>query len=221
MTSVNSGRIVVLGGTGYLGSRLIPLLAGRGHRVVAIVRSGSSKSPSGASVVEVADPLDPHSLQPHVRRGDTVVQLIGVPKPAPWKGPQFRAVDLVAGLAAIKAATQAGVSHFVYVSVAHPAPIMKEYIAVRNECEAVLQTSGLSATILRPWYILGPGHWWPLLLKPAYWFCERWSQTSASATRLGLVTIHEMLQALVWAVEHPANPMRVLEVPDIKAIGAG
>lgn len=172
-------------------------------------------------MIEVADPLDAQSLQSHMKPGDTVVQLIGVSKPTPWKGPQFRAVDLVAGLTAIKAASQAGVSHFVYVSVAHPAPMMKEYIAVRAECEAALRTSGLSATILRPWYILGPGHRWPLLLKPAYWFCERWPLTRASATRLGLVTLCEMLGAMVWAVEHPTNSTRVLEVPDIKTISVG
>ena len=172
-------------------------------------------------MIEVADPLDAQSLQSHMKPGDTVVQLIGVSKPTPWKGPQFRAVDLVAGLTAIKAASQAGVSHFVYVSVAHPAPMMKEYIAVRAECEAALRTSGLSATILRPWYILGPGHWWPLLLKPAYWFCKRWPLTRASATRLGLVTLHEMLGAMVWAVEHPTDSLRVLEVPDIKTISVG
>jgi hypothetical protein len=26
--------------------------------------------------------------------------------------------------------------------------------------------SGLNTTILRPWYVLGPGHYWPYLLKP-------------------------------------------------------
>ncbi|MGC4097629.1 MAG: hypothetical protein QM706_10970 [Nitrospira sp.] len=74
------------------------------------------------------------------------------------EGAEFRAIDLISGLAAIDAAKHIGVDHFVYVSVAHPAPIMKEYIAVRSECEAALLISGLSATILRPWYILGPGH---------------------------------------------------------------
>jgi uncharacterized protein YbjT (DUF2867 family) len=35
---------------------------------------------------------------------------------------------------------------------------MKAYIEVHAECEALVRQSGMNATILRPWYILGPGH---------------------------------------------------------------
>lgn len=86
-----------------------------------------------------------------------------------------------------------------------PAPIMKDYIAVWSECETTLRDSGLPATILRPWYILGPGHWCPLMLKPAYWLCEQLPSTSESAARLGLATSQRMLASLAWAVEHPAG----------------
>ncbi len=166
-----------------------------------------------------ANPLDAASLTPHLHAGDTVVQLVGVPKPAPWKGPQFRAVDLVAGRASIDAAKAAEVEHFVYVSVAHPAPIMKDYIAVRCECEARLNTAGLRATILRPWYILGPGHWWPVVLQPVYRLMEMIPSTWDTARRLGLVTIHDMLTALVWSIEHPPESIRVIEVPEISRLG--
>jgi uncharacterized protein YbjT (DUF2867 family) len=35
---------------------------------------------------------------------------------------------------------------------------MKAYVRVRQECEEILRESGLACTILRPWYVLGPGH---------------------------------------------------------------
>ena len=93
----------MIGSTGYLGSRLIPKLIERGHAVTAVVRSGSrARELTGCRIVH-ADPLDAASLTPHMQVGDTVVQLVGVPKPAPWKGAQFRAVDLTAGLASIEA----------------------------------------------------------------------------------------------------------------------
>ena len=212
-------QVVVIGSTGYLGSRLIPKLIERGHTVAAIVRSGSrTRELTGCRIVQ-ADPLDAASLMPHVHAGDTVVQLVGVPKPAPWKGSQFRAVDLVAGRASIDAAQVAQVDHFVYVSVARPAPIMKDYLAVRRECEERLEASGLCATILRPWYILGPGHWWPLALQPVYRLMERFPATHDAAVRLGLVTLHEMLTALVWAIEHPPASRCVIEVPEIRRLG--
>ena len=212
-------HVVVIGSTGYLGSRLVPRLIERGHTVTAVVRPGSHATPLPGCRVVQADPLDATSLTPHLHAGDTIVQLVGVSKPAPWKGPQFRAVDLVAGRASIDAAKVVGIEHFVYVSVAHPAPIMKDYIAVRRECEDRLAAAGLRATILRPWYILGPGHWWPLVLQPAYRVMEMIPSTHDAARRLGLVTLHDMLTALVSSIEHPPESIRVIEVPEIRGLG--
>jgi uncharacterized protein YbjT (DUF2867 family) len=148
---------------------------------------------------------------------DTFVHLVGAPRPAPWKGAQFRAVDLPATKAAVTAAQAAGIAHFLYVSVAQPAPVMKAYIEVRAECEAMIRASGLQATIIRPWYILGPGHYWPAVLWPAYWLLERLPVTRASAQRLGLVTIRQMIDALVWAIEHPPQEIRIMDVPMIRS----
>ena len=212
-------HVFVTGGTGYLGSRLIPLLLQRHHAVRALTRESSrDKLPAGCEPV-IGDPLDSATFTDRMRDCDTVVQLVGVPKPAPWKGAQFRAVDRPSGLASIEAATKAAVGHFIYVSVAHPAPIMNDYIAVRRECEDRLCASELRATILRPWYILGPGHWWPLALQPVYRLAERMPSTKESAQRLGLVTITQILQTMVWAVEHPAIRVRIIEVPEIRRLG--
>ena len=66
---------------------------------------------------------------------DTMVHLVGVSHPSPAKAAQFRSIDLASALEAIPIAMAAGLRHFVYVSVAHPAPVMKEYIAARMEAE--------------------------------------------------------------------------------------
>ena len=109
-----------------------------------------------------------------------------------------------------------GTRHFVYVSVAHPAPIMHEYIAARTEAERAIGEAGLSATILRPWYVLGPGRRWPIALKPIYALMEAIPSTRDSARRLGLVTAGQMIAAMLQAVERPANGVRVVEVPEIR-----
>ncbi|MGH9510037.1 MAG: SDR family oxidoreductase [Terriglobales bacterium] len=209
--------IFLTGSTGYMGQRLIPLLLDRGHRVRALVRAGSEKKlPAGCEPV-VGDALDAASYAGKVSPADTFVHLVGVPRPNPWKGAQFRAVDLPSIRAAVTAATRARVQHFVYLSVAHPAPIMQDYIEVRSEGERLLRESGLIATFLRPWYVLGPGHYWPYLLLPAYRFFELLPATRASAQRLGLVTLPEMLAALVAAVEDPPAGVRIVEVPQIRS----
>ena len=96
---------------------------------------------------------------------------------------------------------------------------MKAYIQVRAECEAMIRQSGMNATILRPWYVLGPGHRWPYFLLPIYKLMELLPQTRAGATRLGLVTLEQMSQALLRAVETPTQGVRIVEVPQIRAPG--
>lgn len=211
-------NVFMTGGTGYVGSRLAGVLTARGHTVRLLVRKGSeSKAPPACSKV-FGDPLKPESFAAHVAPSDTFVQLVGVPHPSPAKAEQFKSIDLVSARASILAAAQAGVSHFVYVSVAQPAPVMKVYQAVRAEAEALIRSHGFPATILRPWYILGPGHRWPYVLLPFYWLCERLPATRDGANRLGLVTLSQMIHALVYAVESPPEKVRVLEVPDIRKI---
>jgi uncharacterized protein YbjT (DUF2867 family) len=119
---------------------------------------------------------------------------------------------------AIKAAREAGVQHFVYLSVAHPAPVMKEFIEVRSAGEQMIRESGINATFVRPWYVLGPGHWWPYAILPVYWVLEQIPQTKESAERLGLVTIGQTLTALGWAVENPPSGVQILDVPKIREL---
>ena len=214
-----SHRIFVTGGTGYIGSRLIPILAARGHEVVALVRPGSEHKLPAACMPVLGDALDGASYQQHLGAGDTFIQLVGVAHPSPAKAQEFVAIDQRSGIEAIRAAKRAGVGHFIYVSVAHPAPAMHAYIAARTACEAELQASGLNATILRPWYVLGPGHRWPYALVPFYWLAERIPSTREGARRLGLVTVEQMLRALAGAVDQPASGVNVMDVPAIRAAG--
>lgn len=208
--------VFVTGGTGFMGRRLLAELVRRGYVVKALVRHGSEhKLPHGCQVVH-GDALDKNSFTSQIPPAETFVQLVGVTHPNPAKKDEFRAVDLGSARAAIQAARQAGVTHFVYVSVAQPAPVMKFYVAVRAEVEQMIRESGLNATILRPWYVLGAGRRWPLFLKPMYWLMERIPATRESARRLGLVTIGQMVSALAYAVENPTQGVRILGVPEIR-----
>ena len=203
--------VFVSGGTGFMGRNLIMELVRRKYAVQALARHGSEhKLPHGCKVIP-GDALDKNSFVLQIPPAETFVQLIGVTHPNPAKKDDFRAVDLGSARAAIDAAREAGIRHFVYASVAQPAPVMKFYIEVRAEAEKMIRESGMNATILRPWYVLGP-----VLLKPMYWFMERIPAARESAQRLGLVTIEQMVGALVRSIENPAHGMRILGVPEIR-----
>ena len=214
-----SHRVFVTGGTGYVGRPLITRLLQRGHEVRALVRPDSEKKlPAGCHAI-LGDALDGNSYAARIAPADTFVELVGVPHPSPSKAAEFRRVDLASGGSAVDAARDAGVQHFIYISVAHPAPVMKAYIEVRSRVEDLISNSGMNATIVRPWYVLGPGHRWPYLLLPMYKLMELFPSTRKGALRLGLVTLEQMVAALAHAVENPVQGVRIVQVPEIRAAG--
>jgi uncharacterized protein YbjT (DUF2867 family) len=91
---------------------------------------------------------------------------------------------------------------------------------VREEGEALVRSSGIRATILRPWYILGPGHRWPYLLLPIYAVLRCIPATRQGAERLGLVTRQTMIAAIVSAIRTPGEGVRTMEVPEIRQAAA-
>jgi uncharacterized protein YbjT (DUF2867 family) len=203
--------VFVTGASGFMGRRLSEELLRRDHRVRCLVRRGSERGAPPAAEIVVANPLDGATYAPNVSGCDTFVHLVGVSHPSPAKAAQFRTVDLASAKAAVAAAKGAAVRHFVYVSVAHPAPVMRAYIEARSEAEDAIRASGLDATIVRPWYVLGPGRQWPLLFGPVFRLLPE---------RLGLVRIEEMIATLADAVAKPPRGVRIVEVPEIRSTAA-
>jgi len=212
-------HVFIAGGTGYIGRPLIECLVKDGHTVRALARPESKgKLPAGCRSV-IGNALEGKSYQEDVAPADTFVHLIGVAHPGPGKKQQFQDIDLKSIECAVAAARFAGVRHFVYVSVAHPAPTMHDYIAVRTRGEALIRQAGLNATIVRPWYVLGPGHRWPYAILPVYCAMEMFPSTRESARRLGLVKHREMVGTLRAVVKEPAKGVRIVDVPEIRKLG--
>ena len=200
-----------------MGSRLIKRLLKDGHTVTALVRKGSEhKLPAGATPI-VADYFDPATFYQYIPEGAIFVQLLGVAHPSPKKAKQFKEIDGTSVRASVIAAKEAAVSHFIYVSVAMaPSKIMAAYQEVRKTGEEFILSEKLNCTFIRPWYVLGPGHYWPILLLPVYGIAELVPSWRKKARAMGLVTIGQMIRALVSAVKQPPQPFRILEIRDIR-----
>jgi len=211
-------KIFITGATGFIGREVVTLLRDRGHAVTALIRAGSeSKLPAGVRAI-AGDPLDGASLKAALGDCDTWIQLIGTPRPTPAKAAEFRAVDRRSVMASLEALPGSSIGHYIYLSVAQPAPIMQAYVDVREECETRLRRTGLPVTFLRPWYVLGPGRRWPSPLIPFYRVAEFIPGLREKALRLGFVDLSQMARALVHAVENPPQPgkPRILGVPEIR-----
>ena len=214
-------KVFISGATGYLGRPLTEALTAAGCDVHALTRPQSiRKLPVGCTPVP-GNALDAGTFLAAVPNRATYIHLTGVSHPSPAKAREFRDIDQVSFEASLAAAKAAQATHFIYVSVAHPAPVMHAYIAVRQTCEARLTDSGLNATILRPWYILGPGHRWPYALLPFYKLAERVPAWRESARRLALVTRRQMLDALTEATSNPPCGIRIVEASAIRNSSLG
>jgi uncharacterized protein YbjT (DUF2867 family) len=212
--------VFITGGTGYIGKRLTKQLLQRGHSVIALVRKGSENKVTAGAKAIVADPFDAGSFRQSVPKGSVFVQLLGVSHPSPKKAKQFNEIDLVSVKASADAAAGAGVSKFVYISVAMvPSKLMQAYQAVRKEGEAYCKSKQLNCTFIRPWYVVGPGHYWPVILLPFYGLAELIPTWRQKAKAMGLVTIRQMLRALNNAVEADPLPLRIMEINDIRHTG--
>lgn len=204
MENINK-KVFITGGTGYIGSRLIPLLINRGFEVTALVRKGSEKKLPGGCKSVTGNAFDSNTFIEAVKGCDTLIQLLGVSHPGPGKGEEFRSIDLVSVTESVAAAKKCGVKHFIYLSVAEPAPVMKEYIDVRKQGEEMITNSGMNAAFIKPWYVLGPGHYWPYLILPAYWIFMLIPGLGSTARSLYPVKLENVLRAIVHSVENPAN----------------
>lgn len=215
---MTSPRVSITGATGYLGRALSVALMERGYSVCALVRPGSAdRVARGAQVTEL-NVFSEDDIFNALRADSTLIHLVGTPHPNPRKAEEFMRVDLASVRASAGAALRANIAHFIYVSVAQPAPVMKAYVEARAAGEKALVDTGLKLTILRPWYVLGPGHRWPLLLLPLYACAQLIPSARETSRRLGLVTRHQMIRALLWSIEVPpaTSAPRILEVPEIR-----
>jgi uncharacterized protein YbjT (DUF2867 family) len=213
-------NLFVSGASGYIGRPVVAELLARGHAVRALVRAGSvGKLPKGAEAV-VGDALDAATFEKRVALCDTFIQLVGVAHPSPAKAKELRSIDLVSIRESVKAVQNTTVRHFLYLSVAQPAPVMQEYVAVRAEGERMVRASGLSATFIRPWYVLGPGHRWPYLILPLYWMWSAFPSQRDTARRLYPVTLGDMVASICDAAEDLPVGVRIIEAPEIRGAGS-
>jgi len=168
-------RILLTGGTGFLGRHTAQLLLGQGHAVRLMGRDFAACAGLAAAGAEPfpADLRDPAAVDAACAGVDAVVHAGALS--APW-GPaaDFHAVN-VAGTAALLAACRRhGVARLVHISspavifdggdvrgateaAPYPRRLSSAYARSKRRAELLVRAAGLPAVILRPKAIFGPG----------------------------------------------------------------
>jgi uncharacterized protein YbjT (DUF2867 family) len=121
--------------------------------------------------------------------------------------------------ASAHAAAAAGVAHFVYVSVTMTGSgVMAAYENVRKKGEEICRQIQLNCTFIRPWYVIGPGHYWPVLLLPLYGIAELVPSWRRKARAMSFVSLRQMINSLIVAVESDPSPLRIMELREIRKV---
>jgi len=158
----DSLRVVVAGGTGFVGGEIARELHRRGERVTVLSRSperARAELPDGVSVVR-ADVSDDGSLRGVMDFADALVISLAFPNSPmenPRRGHTFEAVDAAGTERLVAEARRVGVRRVLYVSGAGAAPDAKRHwFRAKWRAEEAVRRSGLEYTILRPTWVYGP-----------------------------------------------------------------
>lgn len=153
-------RIVMLGGTGFVGRHVVARLSSAGHRVIVLSRNREMKRdlrvlPS--IEVRTADVYDERQLAQAFADADAAVNLIGILNERGFSGKGFRKAHVELTATVVAACRQAGVSRLLQMSALRAGESESHYLKTRGEAETVAKGSGLNVSIARPSVIFGPG----------------------------------------------------------------
>jgi uncharacterized protein YbjT (DUF2867 family) len=155
-------RVLVTGGTGFIGSATIDALRGldRGHTVCCLTRHADRPSAWGDAVTLVpGDVRDAASLRRAVDGVEVVVHAVQFPNHPvenPRRGYTYAAIDGEGTERLVAACQAAGVRRIVYLSGAGTRPGRAEpWFRAKERAEAAIRASGLESVIFQPSWIYG------------------------------------------------------------------
>src|SRR5712691_4882793 len=154
-----TSTVLVVGGTGDLGGRVVDALLAHGKRVRALVREGTDPSRLAAKGVEIArgDMLDPASLE-RAMSGSNAVVTTAAGYTRRRKGDSLEKVDDLGNRNLVDASKKMGIRRFVFTSIltcdqARDVP----HFWQKKLIEDYLERSGVPFVALRPGAFLGGG----------------------------------------------------------------
>jgi len=212
-------KLLVTGGTGFVGTHLVNALVRRGHEVAVLARRADHARNRYNRPVEPrrGDVLDAASLPAAIAGRDAVIHLVGI---IHEKGNQTfdrlhrEAVENV--VAAMSASGVRRLLHMSAVGAAEDSP--SEYGRTKAAGERVVRQSGLDWTIFRPSIVFGPGDGFVSLLAPIVDKNPVFIPVIGKGrTRFQPVSVYDVARVFGDALENPNTVGKTFELggPDI------
>ena len=155
--------ICILGGTGFLGTRLVARLIKDGHQVTVLSRDREQHKHLlvlPGLTLENCDVYDGAQLSERFRGKDVVINLVGILNERGFGGSGFRRAHTELTRVVLQAGRSAGVARLLQVSALKAAvDAPSYYLRSKGEAEKLIRESGASFdwTIFQPSVMFGPG----------------------------------------------------------------
>jgi uncharacterized protein YbjT (DUF2867 family) len=217
----NRPLILLTGGTGYVGGRLIPLLEKQRVRLRCLARSPEKMRPRvqpGTGIVQ-GDVLDPASLDRALQGVQSAYYLVHLMSGSK----DFEKEDRQAATNFAQAARNAGVRRIIYLGgLGDDAdPKLSPHLRSRHEVGQILRDSGVGTIEFRASLVIGTGSLSFDLVKSLtdrlpVMLCPRWLTTPTQP-----IAVDDVLAYLLAAKDLPPGESRIFEIgsPDVTTYG--
>lgn len=209
-TSPGPSRVLLTGGTGYIGGRLLRLLESQGYRVRCLARRPEVLRQKAAPSTEIVagDLLDRASLDQALRGVDAAYYLVHS-----MGSGSFEEADRTAARNFAEAAKEAGVARIIYVGgLGSDVEELSPHLRSRQEVGRILRESGVPVLEFRASIVIGSGSLsfemirslverLPVMIMP------KWVSVMAQP-----IAIDDMLGYLLAALRLPVSEYRVYEI---------
>ena len=221
LDDANRPLILLTGGSGYVGGRLIPLLEQQGVKLRCLARNPEkmlSRVQPGTEIVQ-GDVLDPASLDRAFQSVHTAFYLVHLMSGSK----DFEKEDRQAALKFAGAAKKAGVRRIIYLGgLGDDAdPKLSPHLRSRHEVGRILRDSGVETIEFRASLVIGTGSLSFDLVKSLtdrlpVMLCPRWLTTPTQP-----IAVDDVLAYLLAAKDLPPGESRIFEIgsPDVTTYG--
>jgi uncharacterized protein YbjT (DUF2867 family) len=210
--TANKPLILLTGGTGYVGGRLIPLLEKQGVRLRCLARNPEKLRPRvqlGTEIVQ-GDVLDPPSLDRALQGVHTAYYLVHLMSGSK----DFEQEDRQAATNFAQAAKKAGVRRIIYLGGLgdEADPKLSPHLRSRHEVGNILRQSGAEVIEFRASVVIGAGSLSFDLVKALtdrlpVMICPRWLTTPTQP-----IAVDDVLAYLLAAKDLPPSESRIFEI---------
>lgn len=205
--------LLVTGGTGYVGSRLVRKLVERGWEVRLLVRDVAAARrafPAGVAFAR-GDVTEPGTLPAALAGVDTVIHLVAIIRER--GGATFEKINYQGTVNIVDAENAAGVRRHLQMSAlgALPDPAFP-YHDTKYRAERYVEASGLDWTIFRPSIIFGPGDQFFSTLASLAKLPAPFVLPDGGTARFQPVWLDDVADAFIAALDDPATIERIYEL---------